>query len=265
MKTVRPPAVAGLFYPSDPEELRSTVDRMLAAAAPSRPKPVVGIISPHAGYIYSGPIEASAYALLAGCRGQCTRVVLIGPSHFAGFDGVAAPDEDAFATPLGEMPVDRECVDRLAASGAVRVLHDAHVREHSLETQLPFVQRVLGDVRIVPLLVSITSVQDVASALEATWQPPDTVLVVSSDLSHYLVSDTARHVDAGTANSIERMDASAIGGERACGFSAIGGMLTCALRRGYSVERVDLRNSGDTAGPRDRVVGYGAFAVRAAA
>lgn len=265
MKTVRPPAVAGLFYPGDPVELRETVDRLLAAAAPRRPQPVIGIIAPHAGYVYSGPIAASAYALLAGCRDQCKRVALVGPSHFAGFDGVAAPDEDSFATPLGELPVDRECIDSMAREGVVTVFPEAHIREHSLETQLPFVQRALGDLPIVPMLVSVTSIKDVASALDRVWLPPDTVLIVSSDLSHYLVSETARHVDAGTANSIERLDTSAIGPERACGFTAIDGMLLCALHRGYTVERVDLRNSGDTAGPRDRVVGYGAFAIRESA
>lgn len=258
--TIRQPAVAGMFYPHQPARLKQVVDEFIAkAASPEAPVPKA-IIAPHAGYPYSGPVAASAYARLAPARGLVRRVVLIGPSHRVPFRGIAATEATAYATPLGNVPVDREAVARALRLPGVGLLEAAHLGEHSLEVQLPFLQEALGDFSLVPLVAGDADAQTVARVLEALWDGPETLIVVSSDLSHYLDYDSARRIDATTTRAIERLDPDGIGGEQACGRVPIRGLLAVAKQRGLRVETLDLRSSGDTAGPRDAVVGYGAWA-----
>ncbi|HKJ23341.1 MAG TPA: AmmeMemoRadiSam system protein B [Myxococcota bacterium] len=263
MSTIRPPAVAGVFYPSDPVELRLAIRRQLAdvhALGADAPVPRA-VIVPHAGYVYSGPVAASVYARLAACRGRVRRVVLLGPSHRVPLAGLAAPSVEGFATPLGTVPIDREAVARLAALPQVAVRDDAHRDEHSLEVQLPFLQEVLGRFSLVPLVVGDTPPEAVAEVIEALWDEPGTLVVVSSDLSHYHDYATARRRDAATSRAIEALDPGSIGPEDACGCHPVGGLLVAARRHGLGCRVVDLRSSGDTAGPRDRVVGYGSYVV----
>jgi hypothetical protein len=256
---VRPAAVAGQFYPADPTELRRMVEGFLSrvpldtAAAPK------AIIAPHAGYIYSGPIAASAYARFAPARPVIKRVVLIGPSHFVPFEGIATAGAEAFATPLGLVPVDTDAVGRICALPEVTVLDEAHAREHSLEVQLPFLQVVLGDFQIVPLVVNNASDEAVARVLDALWGGPETGCVISSDLSHYHAYSSAQKLDALTRRAIEQLRPQDIEEEQACGRVPIRGLLRAAQRHGLRARTVDLRNSGDTAGRRSQVVGYGAF------
>ncbi len=260
MNAVREPAVAGRFYPADPDELRSAI-RGLLQSAPAYAGSPKAIIAPHAGYVYSGPIAASAYAALAALRGRVERVILFGPSHFVPVRGLALPLADAFETPLGCVPIDREAAERALELPQV-VAHDApHGREHSLEVQLPFLQEVLGEFRLVPFAVGAASPAEIAEVMDLLWGGPETLLVVSSDLSHFHDHQTAAGLDAETSRLIEALRVDALSGERCCGFKAIGGLLQAAGARGLTVRTLDLRNSGDTAGPRDRVVGYGAYVV----
>ena len=263
---VRPPAVAGAFYPADARALAAEVDRLLAAAAVPAEAPVPkAIIAPHAGYVYSGPVAASVYAWLKPARGAITRVVLLGPAHRVGFRGLALAGATAFRTPLGDIPVDTQAADRIRDLPQVVELPQAHAAEHSLEVHLPFLQRSLSDFRLVPLVVGEAGPDEVAEVLERLWGGPETLIVISSDLSHYLDYAAARARDARTADAIERLDAGALGYDDACGRNPIRGLLKVAAARNLMCLRTDLRNSGDTAGPRDRVVGYGAWAFAPAA
>lgn len=259
MKTVRPPAVAGAFYPADPQELRAQVDGLLAEAHAQALRPKV-LVAPHAGYVYSGPIAASAYKLLQNLKPKPTRVVLLGPAHSMGFPGVALPAVDALRTPLGLVPVDGELEFKALQFPFVLDEAKAHEREHSLEVHLPFLQRALGDFAVLPLCVGHVSADDVADLLEAVWGGPETLIVISSDLSHYLPYDEARRVDQETVESILELQVEAMEGERACGAFPLSGLLLTARRQGLTPTLLDLRNSGDTAGDKDRVVGYAAFA-----
>lgn len=258
MTAVRPPAVAGQFYPGDRAELDRTVQALLARVRAEGPVPKA-IIVPHAGYIYSGPIAASAYARIRAARGTITRVVLIGPAHRVAMRGLAVSTADAFATPLGDMRVDGEAVERLLELPQVTALDEAHAGEHSLEVHLPFLQETLGEVSIVPLVAGQATAEEVAEALELVWGGAETLIVISSDLSHYQDYETAQRMDAATTQAIERLRPQDIGREQACGRVPISGLLTVARRRGMTCATIDLRNSGDTAGPKDRVVGYGAY------
>lgn len=266
---IRAPAVAGLFYPADPIDLRKSVSELLAgvtatrAAGPSRPalddaSPPKALIAPHAGYVYSGAVAAAAYRLLAKARGKISRVVLLGPSHRVAFTGMAATSADAYETPLGVVPVDRPWLAR--ALPLLGCLDEAHEGEHCLETQLPFLQVALGDFALVPIVCGHTGPEQAADLLEALWGGPETLIVVSSDLSHYLDYEACRALDASTCAAIERLDPTALNPEQACGAAPVKGLLAAARRRGLKVRTLDLRNSGDTAGPRNRVVGYGAWA-----
>jgi AmmeMemoRadiSam system protein B len=258
---VRPPAVAGLFYPAEPQELSRCLGEMLRQAQPraaGRPAPKA-IIAPHAGYVYSGPIAASAYALLAQAAARIARVVLLGPAHRVALRGLALPGAHAFATPLGTVELDEDGVAALERLPQVRVSAQAHALEHSLEVHLPFLQTVLPSFRVVPLVVGSASAEEVAEAIERLWGGEETAIVVSSDLSHYLSYDDARAVDRETARAILAL-ATAISHEQACGATPVAGLALSARRRGMRAELLDLRNSGDTAGDRSRVVGYGAFA-----
>lgn len=264
MAAIRAPAVAGSFYPRDPHALREMVAGLLACEHSEAPVPKA-IIAPHAGYIYSGPIAARVYAQVANGRGTITRVVLLGPSHRVPFFGLAASSATAFATPLGEVPIDVEAMQRLAALPQVKVLDQAHAWEHSLEVQLPFLQLTLEDFKLVPLVVGSANRDDVRAVLSAAWGGPETLIVVSSDLSHYHDYVTAQALDRATTQAITALRADVIDGDHACGFQPVNGLLAAARERGLQAELVDLRNSGDTAGPRDQVVGYGAYAFTEAA
>jgi AmmeMemoRadiSam system protein B len=258
---VRPPAVAGSFYPGGAERLESAIRGYLSAVEVGGDEPVPkALIAPHAGYVYSGPVAAFAYASLARARGRIQRVVLIGPAHRVPVGGLAAPHADAFGTPLGDVAVDRAALDSILCLPQVGILHRAHELEHSVEVHLPFLQVVLGDFRIVPLVAGDAKPEDVAEVLEVLWGGPETLIVVSSDLSHYHDYRTARRMDDATTRAIEDLLPDGIGYEDACGRVPIQGLLLAARAHGLHATTLDLRNSGDTAGPRDRVVGYGAWA-----
>lgn len=253
--SIRAPAVAGLFYPASPRELSETLDALFARArkirAPARPK---ALIVPHAGYVYSGPVAATAYAEVAPWATEIRRVVVIGPAHRAVVRGVVSAGATHLRTPLGDVPVD---VDAIARAG---IADDAaaHAREHSVEVQLPFIQRCFSAAKVVPLVVGDASPAEVGDVFEALWGAAETLVVVSSDLSHFLGYDEARAVDAETADAIVSL--ATVSPERACGAAAINGLTRVARGHGMRAALLDLRSSGDTAGSRDEVVGHGAFA-----
>jgi hypothetical protein len=254
----RPPAVAGLFYPGAREQLKACVDTLLAEARSQPRSGCRGVIAPHAGYIYSGPVAAEAFAAVRNHKGRVRRAIIVGPAHYASCEGVVAPPQPVFATPLGEVAVDTAAIRSLAGERLVTVDAKPHAPEHALEVELPFMQRIFGPLPIVPLVFGHTNAAVVAGVLERVWDDT-TLLVVSSDLSHYESYESARRRDARTAAAIEQCDEASIGPYEACGHLAVRGALIVAKRRGLTVRRVDLRNSGDTAGDRRSVVGYGAW------
>lgn len=256
---VRAAAVAGRFYPARPEALRAEIARYLAEVphVPAGPPPKL-LIAPHAGTMYSGPIAAHAYATLAAARGRIRRVVLLGPGHRTAPRGLALPTCAAFETPLGRIPIDSDAAERAATLPPVVFDDAAHLDEHALEVQLPFLQTVLGEFALVPLVVGRASPADVAEVIEALWGGDETLVVISSDLSHYLPYAHAQARDAATAQRILAGDAT-ISPDEACGATPINGALLAAARHGLAARLLDLRNSADTAGDRARVVGYGAF------
>jgi len=261
MSSIRPAAVAGTFYPEDSAHLRTTVETLLLHAprpAPDRAPPKA-LIVPHAGYRYSGPIAASAYACLAAARTVIRRVVLLGPVHRVPVRGLALPGVDALSTPLGVVQVDRDAVEALIDLPQVVTTAAAHAEEHSLEVHLPFLQTVLADFTIVPLAVGDTTPDSVAEVLDRLWGGPETLIVVSSDLSHYLPAASASREDRATAEAILALDPS-IDHAHACGATPVNGLIVACRARGLYAELLDLRNSGDTAGDRSRVVGYASFA-----
>lgn len=255
MDQIREPAVAGSFYPGGARELGDAVLGLLAVQPGYEGAPPKALIVPHAGYIYSGPTAAAGYARLRPFRDRYRRVVLIGPCHRVPLRGLASTDAAAFRTPLGDVPVDVEAV---AALG-LPLVEAAHRDEHSLEVQLPFLQTVLESFRLVPLVAGDATDAEVAGVLERTWDGPETLIVVSSDLSHYLGYAAACARDARTRDAIKAFAADHIERGDACGATAIRGLLVTARRHGLRATTVDLRNSGDTAGDRYRVVGYGAW------
>jgi hypothetical protein len=257
----RAAAVAGTFYPGEAKELTAAVEAYLANAhvAPHSQLPPKAVIAPHAGYQYSGPIAASAYSSLIPHAKSIERVILVGPSHRVPFAGMAASRAASFATPLGAVPVDRDAIESLLKEGLIQENDAAHAREHSLEVHLPFVQRVFPGARVVPLLVGDQDHAGVAAILARLWGGPETVIVVSSDLSHYHDYTTACRLDRETAATIEARRAGGVDFDQACGATPVNALLQIAADKGLSAATIDLRNSGDTAGPRDEVVGYGAF------
>ncbi len=261
MEQVRQPAVAGVFYPGDAGELNAAVTYYLslAPAPEAANEPPKALIVPHAGYIYSAPIAASAYTRLKPISRTVKRVVLLGPSHRVSLRGLALSAATAFATPLGDVPVDRDAVQKISGLPQVQILDAPHDQEHSLEIHLPFLQVLLEDFSIVPLVVGEATPEDVAQVIERLWGGPETLIVISSDLSHYLDYDSARTLDAETCQTVEVLDAGAIRREQACGRIPMSGLMALAKRKGMRVETLDLRNSGDTAGDKSRVVGYGAW------
>jgi hypothetical protein len=264
MSNIRHAAVAGLFYPEDPRELDTMIRHLLDEASPrqtTQPADSVlkALIVPHAGYIYSGPVAASAYARLKSIASRIRRVVLLGPCHRVPLRGLAVSSADAFETPFGTVPVDKEAIADVLTLSEVKVFDATHMDEHSLEVHLPFLQHILGEFTLVPLVVGTASAGEVAEVLERLWGGPETLIVISSDLSHYLDDKAAREMDAVTCRAIESLDPGAIDFDQACGRVPVSGLLTVARRRGLDVTTLDLRNSGDTAGDRRRVVGYGAW------
>ncbi len=257
--TVRSPAVAGAFYPANRGRLDTEVRAYLDAAERVMLdfQPRI-LIVPHAGYVYSGPVAATGYRLLEDREGL-RRIVMLGPSHYVWFSGLTLPGVDYLETPLGDVAVDRAGAAESLKSPLVVDSPSAHEREHSLEVQLPFLQIVASGTPVVPMLTGDVDPADVADVVEPLLDD-ETMLLISSDLSHYHDYETARRLDAETAQAIERFDADALGRESACGRTGIQAALHVANRRGYRMQILDLRNSGDTAGPHDRVVGYGTFA-----
>lgn len=258
MDSVRKPAVAGLFYPAEPQILHAEICGLLERASATAVAPKA-IIVPHAGYVYSGAIAASAYARLKPVRGAIRRVVLLGPSHRVAFHGLAAPSVDFVETPLGRIALDREALRALSDLPQFLISDTAHAREHSLEVHLPFLQEVLGNFSIVPLAVGDATPAEVGAVLDRLWGGPETLIVISSDLSHYHDYETARRLDRETSRAIEQLRYQDLDYDSACGRVPVSGLLYVAQRRGLKCETIDLRNSGDTAGARDRVVGYGAY------
>ena len=260
MGFVRQPAVAGIFYPADPHQLATDLRRMLDSVPGPRQRAPKALIAPHAGYIYSGPIAATAYARLREAHRDISRVVLIGPSHRVAFSGIGVSTAEAFRTPLGDVPLDQAGIATALSCPGVVALDEAHREEHSLEVHLPFLQMLLDRFTLVPLVAGQASDAMVADLLESLWGGPETLIVVSSDLSHYQDYDQASAHDRATAQAIAQLDAS-FDHHSACGRTPLGGLLNLAKKRNLKIETLDVRNSGDTAGPRDRVVGYGAWAL----
>ncbi len=261
MPSLRPAAVAGLFYPADPTQLGADIDAYLAQARPpGAAGPIKALIVPHAGYVYSAPIAATAYAALAPQAGRIRRVILLGPTHRVAVRGLAVPTVDSFATPLGPLPIDAEARQRIADLPQVVADDGAHALEHSLEVQLPFLQRLLGPFTLLPLAVGAASGEAVAQVLERLWGGEETLILVSSDLSHYQPYAEAERLDQATCARIAAARAD-LAPREACGAIPINGLLLAAARHGLRPRLLDRRNSGDTAGDRERVVGYAAFAL----
>ena len=262
MPETRSPAVAGMFYAADPTALQRDITAMLEAVEPtSEPRPRV-LIAPHAGYIYSGAVAAHAYARLKPWREQISRVAILGPAHRVPVTGLGISAMDAFETPLGAIPIDTDEVAALSELRQITVNDRAHAPEHSIEVHLPFLQSVLAGFRIVPLVVGDASPKDVREVIERWWDADDTLILISTDLSHFLDYATAQTVDARTDQWIRAFQYGSIGPEHACGCRPLNGMLQLANERQAHIERLMLCNSGDTAGSRDRVVGYASYALR---
>lgn len=256
---IRRPAVAGTFYPAEPSALAAEVDDLLRGAkggAGADSGDLVALIAPHAGYVYSGPVAASAYARLARRQPKFRKVVLIGPDHHVGFGGLAASSARAFETPLGLVPQDRAGLDRVLTLPQVEILDEAHAQEHSLEVHLPFLQKVLGDFEVVALVAGQASPEEVSQVFDVLLDNDETLLVVSTDLSHYLDYKTAGRTDAATVEAICQLRQDDVGDRDACGRVPVRGLMHWARQRGLHAEALDVRNSGDTAGDKSRVVGY---------
>lgn len=258
--TVRKPAVAGYFYPLDPAALKRQLETLLRAVPTARDVTIPkAMIAPHAGYIYSGPVAASAYAKLRRARGRIRRVVLLGPAHRVPFRGLALTSAEYFETPLGLVPIDTQAAALLADLPQVVVLDAAHAHEHSLEVHLPFLQEVLGEFTAVPLVVGDSSASEVGEVIERLWGGDETLILISSDLSHYQDYATAQRLDRATSQAIEHLRYEDLDYDDACGRIPVSGLLYVARQRGLQAHTIDLRNSGDTSGDRARVVGYGAY------
>jgi AmmeMemoRadiSam system protein B/AmmeMemoRadiSam system protein A len=257
--SLQPTAVAGSFYPAEPDALARMIDSLMRGT-PARNFSPKAVIAPHAGYVYSGAIQAAAYAPLANRRGTITRVVLLGPNHRMAFKGCAISPAQAWATPLGPLAVDWEALRPILNLPDVAITDAPFRGEHSLEVQLPFIRAALGDVAIIPILVGDARPAFVAAILRALWGGPETAIVISSDLSHYHDDATARAKDAEATRAIELLRDDLLKDDLACGRRAIYGLLAEARSRDLRVTTLDLRNSGETSGPKDRVVGYGTYA-----
>lgn len=260
MILIRQPAVAGTFYPADSEKLQTMLSTYISAAKSSDKIPKAMIV-PHAGYIYSGEIAASAYARLKAGADTIKRVVILGPSHRVGFKGLAVSHAEFFNTPLGKIPLDMKAIEKLLALPFVKYIDEAHYLEHSLEVQLPFLQTVLTEFKIIPIVAGEADAEQVSDVIELFYDDPETLIVISSDLSHYHDYDTANRLDKETNRKIEALEYQELDYSEACGRVVVKGLLALARKKLFSVKNIDLRNSGDTAGDKKRVVGYGAYIV----
>ncbi len=262
MEIIRDMAVAGTFYPADKNQLKLMLKGYLNDAPQSNKVPKA-IIVPHAGYIYSGSIAATAYARLRSTEQAIKKVLLIGPSHRVGFRGVALSTADKFSTPLGNIAIDTEAVRQLAELPFVQYLDQAHELEHSLEVQLPFLQTVLGKISLIPLVAGDSTPDQVCQIIEKFWEQDDVLIVISSDLSHFHDYQTAKKMDKKTSEIIEQLQYEELDGESACGRVPVKGLMALARKNKLAIKNIDLRNSGDTAGfaDLDRVVGYGAYVI----
>lgn len=263
MNAVREAAVAGQFYPGEPTQLGQMIDNLLEQAATDAACPKA-LVAPHAGYIYSGPIAAQAYARVRNGAGAISRVILLGPSHRVGFNGIATSSAKFYASPLGQIPLDLAATQQISRLPQVSVLDEAHAHEHSLEVHLPFLQRCLGHFSLVPLVVGQALPAAVAEVLDTLWGGPETLVVVSSDLSHFLPYGEAQQRDAETSRLIESLNTH-ISGEQACGCRPLNGLLQLLRQRELGISTLALNNSGDTAGDKARVVGYGSYLVEQSA
>lgn len=258
-KGIRPAAVAGYFYPDNPVELKQMVTSYLDADEPHPPPKA--IIVPHAGYIYSGPVAASAYCHYKSLKDSITRVLLLGPAHRVYLQGMALSSASEFNTPLGNIVIDQSAVEMIRRHPDVLVDDAAHEQEHSLEVQLPFLQMLFSGFKLIPLLIGDARPESVADVIEQLWGGKETIIIISSDLSHYHPYEIATEIDKNTAHAIESFDNHLIGPNQACGCMPLGGLLIVAKRRAMKIVNYDLKNSGDTAGDRQRVVGYGAWGL----
>lgn len=256
----RHPAVAGTFYPANPKQLHQMLDLYLEDAQTDAKVPKA-IIVPHAGYVYSGPVAASAYARLKKAKDLITRVVIIGPSHCVAFRGLAVSRASAFTTPLGDIPVDQAAVATIVQLPFVEYIEQAHTLEHSLEVHLPFLQETLDEFKIVPIVAGDASPEQVAQVIDVLWGGDETLIVISSDLSHYHDYVTAKKLDKLTSEHIEKQQYELLALESACGRVPVSGLLKVAREKSLTIKTIDLRNSGDTAGDKSRVVGYGAYVI----
>lgn len=256
----RQAVVANQFYPGNPDELLGMTQSMLSNAADSDIIPRA-LIAPHAGYIYSGPVAASAYKLLTPLRSRIKTVLLLGPSHRVAFKGIAVSNADYFTSPLGDIALDKEKIDQLLSLPQVHSLEQAHTYEHSLEVHLPFLQLCLDDIKLIPLVVGDATTEEVADVIAQFWEDDSVFTIVSSDLSHYHPYATAQRMDRNTSDAIENLEAEEIGYDDACGRNPIKGLLSLAKAKQQQAITIDLRNSGDTGGDKNRVVGYGAYAI----
>lgn len=265
MHKIRQPAVAGMFYPADEQTLKDDVLAYLAQASDKITQRPKALVVPHAGYIYSGPIAATAYNQLVPFKDKINRVVLLGPSHRVAFSGLAVPEADYFTTPLGTIPIDQDGIQQLSHLSQVIHSDRAHSEEHSLEVQLPFLQEILGQFSLIPIVVGDAERHEVAEVIKQLWCGENescdehTLIVISSDLSHYHEYSKAKQLDRATSDAIENLKPDLISYDDACGRNGLKGMITVAQEKGLTAELLDLRNSGDTAGDKNRVVGYGAY------
>jgi AmmeMemoRadiSam system protein B len=260
MTMIRPPAVAGRFYPDDPVSLRKQVLTFLGEKSPDT-RPVCGLIVPHAGYIFSGQVAARAYHSLLSHAKRIKHVILIGPSHYVPFQGCAVPGVDAFSTPVGMIPLDRPLLNKLCQNDNVHISDHAHQHEHSLEVQLPFLQLCLADFTLVPIVFGQIEAQDVARLINSIWDPCNTLLVISTDLSHFHQYEDAHKIDTATCALIEDGQA-IVTHKQACGATGVNAFLLLNQFRGYQLTRQSLINSGDTEfGDKHRVVGYVSYTI----
>lgn len=261
MKHIRAPAVAGLFYPSDKLLLKDDIHKFLNHVTAEQINNPKAIVVPHAGYIYSGAIAASAYNQIIPYKNKIKRVVLLGPSHRVAFAGLAVPESDVFNTPLGNIQIDQNAIQLISDLPQVIVSDEAHREEHSLEVQLPFLQEVLEDFTLIPLVVGDAERYEVAEVINKLWGDEHTLIVISSDLSHYHNYNEAKQLDRATSDAIINLKPDLIGYEDACGRNGLKGLMTVVEDKALSIDILDLRNSGDTAGDKNRVVGYGAYVI----
>jgi AmmeMemoRadiSam system protein B/AmmeMemoRadiSam system protein A len=255
--SIRQAAVAGTFYPADKEELTAMIDSFYANASD---QPAVGkaLIAPHAGYIYSGEIAASCYAPLRKRKNTISKVVLLGPSHYVGFMGMALPTVDFFTTPLGDIPIDKELHKKAIECEDTFTLDNAHLQEHSLEVHLPFLQKSLESFTLLPVVVGQCDPKLIAKMLHEVWGGPETLIVISTDMSHFKNYQDAQKCDQKTADNIVNFNIESIDHYDACGSAPVLGLLQ-AIKNKFKIKLIDIRNSGDTAGDKDRVVGYASF------